>query len=238
MEVRNGFIVGVFNYCDRWCEACALTSRCRLFADMARIEASMDPHMTAVVHAPPLPRDLPPAPPPWMEEFVEAMNEAADRPLSPEELKAFHPVIPAAYTSIHVRAAAYASRIRGWLASQANDPRVRSPHDPVAVIAWFAALNRSKIYRALTGLAEDDGDRSVPADHDGSAKVALIGIDRSRDAWGQLREEGRAPEPLARWSLEQLTWLGARLESVFPEARRFVRPGFDELDEVSALPPD
>ena len=23
MEIRDGFIVGIFNYCDRWCETCA-----------------------------------------------------------------------------------------------------------------------------------------------------------------------------------------------------------------------
>ena len=27
MEVRDGFIVGIFNYCGRWCERCALTHR-------------------------------------------------------------------------------------------------------------------------------------------------------------------------------------------------------------------
>lgn len=38
MEVQDGFIVGIFNYCDRWCERCPLTNRCRLFADMAEID--------------------------------------------------------------------------------------------------------------------------------------------------------------------------------------------------------
>lgn len=27
------FIPGIYNYCDRWCERCPMTSRCRLFAD-------------------------------------------------------------------------------------------------------------------------------------------------------------------------------------------------------------
>ena len=33
MEIKDGFIVGIFNHCDRWCERCALTSHCGLFAD-------------------------------------------------------------------------------------------------------------------------------------------------------------------------------------------------------------
>jgi hypothetical protein len=38
MEVQDGFIVGIFNYCDRWCERCPLTSRCRVFATLAEID--------------------------------------------------------------------------------------------------------------------------------------------------------------------------------------------------------
>ena len=38
MEVSDGFIVGVYNFCDRWCERCPLTSRCRVFADVAEME--------------------------------------------------------------------------------------------------------------------------------------------------------------------------------------------------------
>jgi hypothetical protein len=29
---KGGFISGIFNYCDRWCERCPLTARCRVFA--------------------------------------------------------------------------------------------------------------------------------------------------------------------------------------------------------------
>jgi hypothetical protein len=65
MELLEGFIVGIFNFCDRWCETCALTSRCRLFADLARYEAVNDPAMKAVVDAPPLPEDVPPPAPKW-----------------------------------------------------------------------------------------------------------------------------------------------------------------------------
>ena len=33
-----GFIDGVYNYCDRWCERCRFQSRCRLYRDMRRME--------------------------------------------------------------------------------------------------------------------------------------------------------------------------------------------------------
>ena len=30
--MADQFIPGIYNYCDRWCERCPLTARCRVFA--------------------------------------------------------------------------------------------------------------------------------------------------------------------------------------------------------------
>jgi hypothetical protein len=66
-----------------------------------------------------------------------------------------------------------------------------------------------------------------PKDSDGSAKVALIGIDRSMAAWRMMqlslpdRDESIVP------LLLQLEGLRRRLENSFPQARDFIRPGFD-----------
>src|ERR1044072_895364 len=32
MSYKENFISGIYNYCDRWCEKCTLTARCRVFA--------------------------------------------------------------------------------------------------------------------------------------------------------------------------------------------------------------
>ena len=45
MEIRDGFIVGIYNYCDSWCDRCAFTSRCQVFADMRETEAKLDPNL-------------------------------------------------------------------------------------------------------------------------------------------------------------------------------------------------
>jgi hypothetical protein len=42
-------------------------------------------------------------------------------------------------------------------------------------------------------------------------------------------------EAQAQPFLTELAWLGRQLEKVFPLARAFVRPGFDEPDEAAAL---
>jgi hypothetical protein len=38
MPTDKGFIPGIYNYCDRWCERCAHTSRCRVFRDSERMK--------------------------------------------------------------------------------------------------------------------------------------------------------------------------------------------------------
>src|SRR5262245_29959549 len=86
MEVRDGFIVGIFNYCDRWCEACAFTSRCRLFADIAETEASLDPGLKAVVDAPQRPEEESPPPPRWMQELIDELNEASRAAMAEDDM--------------------------------------------------------------------------------------------------------------------------------------------------------
>ncbi|HUS93269.1 MAG TPA: hypothetical protein VM695_15535 [Phycisphaerae bacterium] len=37
MARRRRFIPGIYNYCDRWCERCGHTARCRVFRDTERV---------------------------------------------------------------------------------------------------------------------------------------------------------------------------------------------------------
>ena len=74
----------------------------------------------------------------------------------------------------------------------------------------------------------DDDGRPFIKDSDGSAKVALIGADRSMMAWRKLMD--RLPEKesdiitlLAL--LQKIIRLG---EEKFPSARTAIRPGLDE----------
>ncbi len=84
--------------------------------------------------------------------------------------------------------------------------------------------------RALSSRKDENSeDNDFPKDSDGSAKVALIGIDRSIAAWRvmQLAISDRAQSivPL----ILQLDSLRTKLEESFPQARDFIRPGFDQV---------
>ena len=231
MDVRDGFIVGIFNYCDRWCEACAFTSRCRLFADKAEMEASLDPGLKALVEAPPL--EPAPPPPPWLAQLLEEMDQAMREPADTGE--PLERPLPPEHVAIEERAHSYLTCAYPWLQAHVLDS-MNDPADPRAVVNWFHALIAAKVHRALHGLADDQPeDRDWPPDYDGSAKVALLGIDRSHAAWLELVDRGMATQVEVAPCIADLVWLGEALERVFPNARAFVRPALDEPDEVSRL---
>ena len=235
MEVQDGFIVGIYNYCDRWCETCAFTSRCRVFADCAEMEAELDPHLKAIADAPPLPQDIPPPPPLWMQELIDEMNKVASEPISDEQLERLKPKMSPDHEPIAERATAYGHRVHQWLEARGFQS-VCAPADPRSVISWFQFSIAVKTRRALTGLAEDDPEeRDWPADHDGSAKVALLGIERSHAAWLHLVETRVSSAEEVEPFIADLVWLTDELDRVFPEARAFIRPAFDEPDEVAKL---
>jgi hypothetical protein len=228
VEVRNGFIDGIFSYCDRWCETCQFTSWCRLFADQARIEASLDPHLKAVVEAPPLRHEVKEIPP-WMEELLEKVQEGIDK-MTEEDLEDLRPTPRDKEDPLLQRATSYALMVHKWLAEHGRGRD--DPNAPRAVIAWFSTMIGAKIARALSGIGFAGFDEpDEPTDYDGSAKVALVAIDRSRAAWQRLLDI----DPAAGPAISDLTWLECEVERMFPRARRFVRPAFDEPDEVARL---
>jgi hypothetical protein len=241
VEIRDGFIVGIFNYCDRWCEACPFTSRCRLFADVAETEAALDPNLKPVVEAPVLrvdaglqTRPVEAAPPPWLQEMIDEMNKVAATITAGELDVPLRASPPQEHVAIEERAKEYCFGVYTWL--QQFEYRPLDPSDPCSVIGWFHTIIPAKVHRAINGLAEDGPeDRDWPPDHDGSAKVALLGIERSHAAWLDLIERGVVSDAVAAPFIAELVWLGDVLEQVFPRARAFVRPAFDEPDEVAML---
>jgi hypothetical protein len=227
MEIRDGFIVGVHNYCDRWCERCQLTSYCRVFAELAKVDASFDPNMKAIVEAP-LPEPWRPTVPTWMQEM--SVDDAPTQEPGWRE-----PMIPPEHQRIDARALAYATRLHDWL-------RVRgaagacSTDEQCAVVTWFGSLIAAKINRALSVWPNDEAEEEPgSSDQDGAAKVTLIAIARSHAAWLDLVDRGGASPDEAQPFIEDLMWLLEALEQARPNARRFRRPGFDEPEEVARL---
>jgi hypothetical protein len=120
------------------------------------------------------------------------------------------------------------------LVKESPNPR----EDPISrkealeVILWYQVFLPPKLYRALISkteemeLEEDD----FPKDSEGSAKIALIGIDRSLSAWGELAAQWEGQEAAIHKIIDHLIRLREMVEKEFSGARAFIRPGFDTPD--------
>lgn len=89
-----------------------------------------------------------------------------------------------------------------------------------------------KINRALTSsyddFENDEENADIPKDSEGSAKVALLGIDQSIAAWTTLNKYLVADQKEIGEIITLLKQLRQATERVFPGARAFKRPGFDD----------
>lgn len=117
-----------------------------------------------------------------------------------------------------------------------GDPQseVEKLSDLTDVIRWYQRFIYVKLRRAISGRARRDLEmneevRAILDDCDGSAKIALIAMDRSIAAWSGLREAfGEEDGDSILDLLAQLAKIRRETENLFPQARAFVRPGFDE----------
>jgi len=248
-------ISGIFNYCDRWCERCPMTSRCSVFAitgehypalgardednerfweklrevfqgtiEMIRedaerqgIDLDSDPAETAAFLA---------------EE--RRRESAAEEHECPRAAKRYADTVEAWFTS----AKPLFAEKRVALESQARmrlpggDPAGEAAQlkDVVEVVQYYQHQIWVKLMRAVNGFLEEELEilKGMPKDSDGSAKVALIGIDRSISAWSEIRLQFPDQGDKILDILVHLDRLRRNVEKTFPNARAFVRPGFDD----------
>ena len=122
--------------------------------------------------------------------------------------------------------------------------------DAIEVIRWYQFFVAAKVFRALMGLEDQIADGGLEVDDifadtevdedaeqiagagddsDGSAKIALIAIDRSSSAWRVMQSSLPEKADSIRPMLLELERLRRAAEQIFPHARDFIRPGFDEV---------
>ena len=101
------------------------------------------------------------------------------------------------------------------------------------MIRWYQFFIAAKLIRALIFSVDKDDylEGECGRDSDGSAKVALIGIDRSISAWKLMYDsliQRLEPPDTIQGLLVDLERLRRSAEREFPGARDFIRPGFDD----------
>jgi hypothetical protein len=104
--------------------------------------------------------------------------------------------------------------------------------EAIEVIRWYQYFIGAKVMRAVRGSIEEEeeGCDEFPSDSDGSAKVALIAIDRSIAAWAVIQHYITDGNKGVIDLIGFLDRLRQAVEETFPNARSFIRPGFDGAD--------
>lgn len=245
------YIPGLSDYCDRWCERCPLTSRCRSFALEQSIAGRSDEENAVF----------------WTEftQQREADSGVEEPPLFEDSFDDDDVGFGRAGREPLSRAAMdYAFRLRQWLSRIASNECLQPDRTKSAVeeafeiLGWYGFQIGVKLTRAMSGelalrddslsdvdevevlesatLSTVDGDEDISLavhdaerqDRDGSAKVALIGIERSLGALTSLRRAFPSEEPAVREFYKQLSQFRIQIDRRWPNARTFHRPGFDD----------
>lgn len=126
------------------------------------------------------------------------------------------------------------SRIRLLSSEENPEKEVADIKDAIEVIRWYQLQIFVKIQRASKNRTEIDrmNEEDLPDDSDGSAKIALIGIERSIAAWKILLNNFPEQKKVLIQIIIQLKNLKKRTERSFPKAKDFKRPGFDDPQEI------
>jgi hypothetical protein len=246
-------IPGIYNYCDRWCERCPFTSRCANFAiEQQRFAGPEDRDLRNERFWEGL-HEIFRITLEMLREMAEKQGIDLDS-LDLEEAEEVQTAIEeTARNHECVRSgASYADAVQAWFDSAEElwddkreelvlKDRLELPgaeplkeaadlSDAVEVIRWYQHQIQVKLMRAVGGTLQErcEALEGFPKDSDGSAKVALVAMDRSIAAWGALLGHFPDREGEILEILVHLERLRRKTEETFPHARAFVRPGFDE----------
>lgn len=240
-------ISGIHNWCDRWCERCSFVARCSVgaielkrwkkgkdwtsedyFAELEKMFEGVEDKMAE-----------------RMEELGIDWEEVMNEPLPEPDPKA-----EAQQKAMRERGMRYYRAVNAFL--KENEPSFKAkgidlfgerdepvgPYpddrselaDAVDVIRWYLHFQFVKAERAIHGMEdmyEDYWDGPQQSDANGSAKIAMIAAGRSIGAWEVLRHYLPEKSREITEFQAQIEQFRRIMERLFPDWRKFVRPGFD-----------
>lgn len=231
---REDLISGIHNYCDRWCERCPYTSKCGSFAltegfdddqeskDLQNEKFWDQLHMIFEATF-----DM-------IREHAEELGIDLD---NLDDVECKHEVVENDAVKISKE---YGFEIMNWLKEKGpalkeaanklliiDEKQVLKLNDTIEVIQWYSLFISAKVHRAFMDYGEED-DEDFMYDHLGSAKIAIIAIDRSIAALGYLLEKMPDYEDDILKFLANLSKVKKDVLLAFPTAMDFKRPGFDD----------
>ena len=249
------YIPGIYNYCDRWCERCRFTSRClncdlveeqfgnleekdeinetfwEMFSEMLQTTMSMVKEMAKEAGIDIDAVDID------QDDDSDAFKENSLADLISHTSKNYGKSVDDWFDAndfLFYEKEDEMNRIH-LISSQHNPEKEAADiNDATEVVRWYQHLIHVKLNRAIRSASEEESmdNEDFPKDSDGSAKVALIGIDRSISAWNMLLDYFPEQTTQILNFIALLENIKSRAEIRFPGARDFVRPGFDEIEPI------
>jgi len=242
LAAEERFIPGIYNYCDRWCERCPQTSRCLNFSISE--EEFSDPEAKDIRN-----KVF------WnklsgiLGETMELLKESAEKwgidletLDSTDNIENLKLKNMAAEDHLLCRAAkSYTDLVEDWFGGRetlffetaAAAREGVGLEEAIEVIRWYQYFITAKVMRAVRGKIDEEEEKfdEFPSDSDGSAKIALIAMDRSISAWAVIRHYSGDDNEGVMDIIAFLDGLKQAVEKTFPNARSFIRPGFDRVDQ-------
>jgi hypothetical protein len=247
----NNNIPYIHNYCDRWCERCFFTRNCAVFFEVdglsddekdvnnkafwERLSRNFQNTM-AFLHESAEKHGI------HLDEITsEEINDVQQQLERTDKLVRKNPLIIYAqqYSDLVLKLLEdeqYWREKAGSIIRDAglgilNEKEAREKAEQVKdcqdVLGWYMFFIQVKFTRALSGKIEDDDAAGLQSDANGSAKVAMMAVERSKHSSAQLfelfKEEDRYLPVLSL--LNKIEKLGSM---EFPNGMLFIRPGFDE----------
>lgn len=226
-------IPGIFQYCNRWCKQCRFTERCEHFAYRIKGEIpESEEEFSAQI------RGL----------FAAFDGVLREKQVPYEQLNTRNKISEHEDGEEHLLQLAmrYADAMFSFISALQQDNtmqhilqrRIDLGLDTVTdmqkeadlinnrfeLLQWYMYLIPAKVNRALTSRATST-ETGIQTDENGSAKVVLLAIAESLDVLEELNPYFEEDDLLDKQAM--LSELRRKLETYFPHAYRFVRPGFD-----------
>lgn len=254
--MNKKYIDGIYNYCDRWCERCTFTSRCRNYKSTSKLtQEQLDINNKAF----------------WknissnFEKAIRLLHKMAEEKgidlnnIPEEETKEYekkqsliekatkdHELTRLCKQYEKITMPFFENEISQELVDKTRELvshlhiGMKTEEDVVytmaglgdceEIIQWYLFFIDAKLQRALHGKIEGESweeENGYQKDSNGSAKIAIIAIERSIGAWIRMYELLPSSEDVALKSLSLLTRLKRKTIEEFPDAMNFKRPGFD-----------
>lgn len=242
-----GFIPGIYNYCDRWCEKCALQLRCISFVMGKRMEErgefggelgemksdEMWKRLKSI-----------------FESAYEVLQELAEeRGMKVKDICIAEQIdkdfwigggIPVfrkdkLYSRTEDSDVLRICRIYEYWADRCLENMLKLADkakevsaDDLEIVNWYVDLMYMKMRQSLYAYTVYQEEGGSMDECNGLTKVALIAIERSVAGWRNIRESYAGDTAEIGHLLVILEQLRTDIERHFPDAREFQRPGFEK----------